>query len=335
MANAMQTALQRGMDAGSSFASSALQAKIKSKREGKIDAANRSATADAAIEMKLIDESLRTALENVPAARQVGLIKALVDKGLTDEQMDNFKSVGGDITEVKDDAIEEATKTIGSDNIETKLNKTVQQGGMRETKRTLKSPLGSKTLERVESPEELDVKEFAEKRRENMVAAKLQAPGTLRVLQQLNRMETELSEMFPDIGDVGFSGFVTRKKAEIANAVDELPETKAFQIRIKPMANKMARDIEGGRVTDQDRKIYADSFANALLEPSETNTRLASESIITLIDKLGEDKSNITPMLMQLSDIKTGTVPKVINQVLEQYPELVTDIYGENFEVVQ
>jgi hypothetical protein len=183
--------------------------------------------------------------------------------------------------------------------------------------------------------EQLIKQEYNKKIAEDVISSQATAPGTYRFMQQFERSMSELEKFDPSIGETGFSGFITRKKAELANAMDELPETKALQIRIKPMANRMARDVEGGRVTDDDRKIYADSFANAMLEPSATNVRLASESIITLIDKLDGNNEKIIPTLKQISRSNVDIMQKILGQVVEQYPELIKEVYGEEFEVIK
>ncbi len=199
-----------------------------------------------------------------------------------------------------------------------------------ETRKTV----GGLLTQRFEVPSGIKLKQELKKKQalkqqEDLFAAQKGARGTLRFAQQFKRSFEELEEFDPNVGKTGFGGFITRKKAFLAEKVDLLPETSALLIRIQPLANGMARDIEGGRVTDQDRKIYADSFANAIKSPSVTNVRLLSSSIISNLDK-GANMSNI---LIQLAEMNMDIMNNVIGQVLDQFPDLVTEIYGEGFEV--
>jgi hypothetical protein len=141
--------------------------------------------------------------------------------------------------------------------------------------------------------------------------------GTARFTKQFGRSYNELKTMFPDIGEIGYTGWMTRKGAQIANYFDQLPETKAFTVRLKPIANQMARDVEGGRITDQDRQIYADSFVNALKNPSETNIRLASEALLDLRDKGGD----ISKVVNELATSEVDIIQKIVLQVLESSPD--------------
>jgi hypothetical protein len=172
-----------------------------------------------------------------------------------------------------------------------------------------------------------------EKAAEEKAKAEKAIKPTKRFIQQFGRSLEELKKFDPSIEEVGFSGFISRKTATVANFFDNLPETKALQIQIKPLANGMAREIEGGRVTDQDRQIYADSFANALVAPGPTNTRLLSLSLISILDKGGNENGSVTSQLKDLQETGADIFNNVIIQVLEDYPELASDIFGEGFEV--
>ena len=92
------------------------------------------------------------------------------------------------------------------------------------------------------------------------------------------------------------------------------------------MANQMARDVEGGRITDQDREIYADAFSNALESPTNTNIRLASESIISLADKGGD----VTPILNSLSSTKSDLLNEISDQVYSSYPNFKRNSSSSN-----
>jgi len=172
-----------------------------------------------------------------------------------------------------------------------------------------------------------------EKTASDTAVAEKTSKGTYRFMQQFDRSIKELKSFDPEFDKVGASGWLSRKQASVAEHLDELPETSALKIQVKPMANAMAREIEGGRVTDDDRKIYADSFANGIGNPNVTNMRLMSQSIISLIDKGGDENGKITNQLQMLAKSDTDMFRGVIMQVLEDYPELAPKIYGEGFEV--
>ena len=172
-----------------------------------------------------------------------------------------------------------------------------------------------------------------EKSASDTATAEKTSQGTYRFMQQFDRSIKELRAFDPEFDKVGAGGWLSRKQALIGEKLDELPETSALKIQVLPMANAMAREIEGGRVTDQDRKIYADSFANGVNNPNVTNMRLMSQSLIGLLDKGGNENGKITSQLQQLAKSDTDMFKGVIMQVLEDYPELASQIYGEGFEV--
>lgn len=161
-----------------------------------------------------------------------------------------------------------------------------------------------------------------------------QSVGVYRFMQQFDRSYKELQAFYPAIGEEGVGGFMTRKGAQIAEALDEFPETKALKIQVLPMANAIAREIEGGRVTDQDRKIYADAFASAINFPTKTNVRNMANQIINLVDKGGNEKGLMAKQLRSLAQSDTDIFKSVIGQVLIEFPEMAKDIYGEDYEVV-
>lgn len=172
-----------------------------------------------------------------------------------------------------------------------------------------------------------------EKEASNIATAEQTSKGTYRFMQQFDRSINELRKFDKDFDKVGASGFLSRQQANLAEHLDELPETSALKIQVLPMANAMAREIEGGKVTDQDRKIYADSFANGIGNPNVTNMRLMSQSVIGLLDKGGNENGKITNQLKMLAKSDTDMFKGVIIQVLEEYPELAPQIYGEDYEV--
>jgi len=157
-------------------------------------------------------------------------------------------------------------------------------------------------------------------------AAQKSLSGTDNFLKQFDRSYNELLKANPEIGDVGLTGFMTRKGASIQNSLDMYPETKAFMVELKPLANQMARDIEGGRVTDQDRQIYADSFANTLQHPSATNIRLVSNKLLDMKNK----GANIEKVLVSLSKSNTDVMQSIVDEVLKESPELASAVFQAN-----
>jgi len=159
-----------------------------------------------------------------------------------------------------------------------------------------------------------------------------EAVSNIGFFKQFGRSYSELNKYDPNIGKVGIEGWARRKKGSIANYLDELPETKAFQAELLPKANAMARNIEGGRITDQDREIYANSFANALKHSTQTNVRLASNSLLELKRKGGD----ITPVLKEMYEADVPVIKDIVNNVLKDSPELKNSIFGvpEGWEIV-
>jgi hypothetical protein len=133
-------------------------------------------------------------------------------------------------------------------------------------------------------------------------------------VEQFGRSYNELKSSYPNIGDVGFGGLISRISAKVGTKLDQYPETQAFLRELLPLANKMARTIEGGRVTDQDRKVYADSLANTVSNPSSTNIRLVSNKLRQLKDKGGD----ITDVMRQLKESDIDVLQKIYIQT--EYP---------------
>ena len=175
-------------------------------------------------------------------------------------------------------------------------------------------------------------KVIAEQKKES-IKAENASEGTYRYMQQFQRSYDELMKYDPTIGDEGAGAWMARRGADLATHLDELPETKALKIQSLPLANGMAREIEGGRVTDSDRTIYANSLANAISFPTTVNLRNMSNKIIELLDKGGDEHGKITNQMIQLSKYNSPVFNGVIAQVLVEYPELVSKIYGEGAEV--
>lgn len=174
-----------------------------------------------------------------------------------------------------------------------------------------------------------------QKKQEDIIKAEKGSVASYRMLQQFSRSRQELVGFDPEIGKEGLGGYVRRRAAAVATAVDTLPETKAFQVQIEPFANAMAREIEGGKITDQDREIYAKSLISALRNPDTTNIRLSSSSVISMLDKGGDTTGKITNQLKQLAEQNDPIFNAMIEQVLIEYPEMAKNIYGEDYEVIE
>jgi len=134
---------------------------------------------------------------------------------------------------------------------------------------------------------------------------------TEKFIRQFELSYDELKKSHPDIGATGPGGFATRVVAGVQEKVGSFPQTSTFMRELQPKANAMARSIEGGRVTDQDRKIYADSFAGALSAPSETNIGLMANALVDAQNKGG----NITPILDVLKTSKNEVMKGVLDRV--------------------
>ena len=99
----------------------------------------------------------------------------------------------------------------------------------------------------------------------------------------------------------GPGGKLVRGLGSIANSIDLLPKSSAFISNIEVSANQMARTIEGGRVTDQDRAIYSKSLANSLTNPSAENTELLVISLRNLRNKGGDISQQVKTLLRSKS----------------------------------
>jgi hypothetical protein len=192
---------------------------------------------------------------------------------------------------------------------------TFNQGGKTQI---IKNPLGSK-----DTPAQIAQKNLS---------------GTGRFLEQFGRSYNELKTAYPEIGDVGFTGWATRGMGKVATALDNFPETKAFRVEKAPLANQMARDVEGGRVTDQDRKIYADSFADVLEHPTQTNIRLVSNKLLGLKDKGGNILNHVAELYSSDIDIMQNIALETLKSSPDIKKEVLMRVYQNNpdrFEVVK
>jgi len=119
-------------------------------------------------------------------------------------------------------------------------------------------------------------------------------PGVRRFFRSFQESIEELEEAgFGSIQDATIEGSLQRVGATIQEKTGTLPKTEAFQSGLQVAANAQARLVEGGRVTDADRAIYAKALVSAIGRSSEANIRLAVEKLLSMKDKGG----NIEPLL--------------------------------------
>jgi len=157
----------------------------------------------------------------------------------------------------------------------------------------------------------------------------------MRQLRLFDESQEEIETKIPRVGNEGFEGWLARAEASVRTSLDEFPITRALNIRAEIAANQQARDIEGGRVTDADRKIYAMGMANAMREPTMTNAVLAAESIEDLMDKYGNDLGSFTNILIQYVHSNRKVFQMIASRVLENRPELISEVYGNEYEIVE
>lgn len=194
-------------------------------------------------------------------------------------------------------------------------NPDVKREDIRVTPKPIPGQKGIAYYEASVSPEaEVVKKKEAELQRETKKSV-----GEFRgFIEQFERSYDELTGAFPSIGATGMGGYGIRSIASLGEKVGSFPETSAFLRELKPKANQMARTIEGGRVTDEDRKIYADSFANVLATPSQTNIRLVANSLINAQRKGGDISVIMGALRVSDNEIMQG----IVNEVEQNIPDL-------------
>lgn len=127
----------------------------------------------------------------------------------------------------------------------------------------------------------------------------------------------EVNEKFPGAGEATFKGKAKRWAAAIsAEQLGTLPKTEAFLKRMKPIANAQARMVEGGRVTDQDRQVYAEAMVNAVTAPDESNIILAADAIVEFHNK----GANIKPLLDDLTSQDIPITNEIVKEILRLVP---------------
>lgn len=170
---------------------------------------------------------------------------------------------------------------------------------------------------------------------ERLIGAQKSAPNTVRQIRLYVESLNELRAKIPAIEEEGLTGFAARAEAAVRTSIDEFPITRALNIRAEIIANQTARDVEGGRVTDADRKIYAMGLANAMKEPTVTNAALAAGQLSDLMLKGGNETGSITNVLIQYAYSGEKVFELITNRILENYPELIEAVYGEGTTIVE
>jgi hypothetical protein len=114
----------------------------------------------------------------------------------------------------------------------------------------------------------------------------------------------------------GIKGKATRLRGDLIDKnLDRLPISSAFSKNIEATANGMARNIEGGKITNEDREIYAKTLANSLKSPREENAELLATQLLGFRDKDGADISS------QLNAFKNSK-SKTLNRIFEVFEEI-------------
>lgn len=168
--------------------------------------------------------------------------------------------------------------------------------------------LGNTTLKNVGFSGQESV---AKKQTEAEYEAAKQLDPTDRFIRRFSEAQKEADTAFPSRGKATVKGAMQRVGVNVAQSVGVLPKTKAFSARLKTAANEMARSVEGGRVTDQDRAVYANAMANVIENPDDTNVILVSDSLLDLKNKGGD----ITPMLEKMSSSDVPILQKIAKEV--------------------
>ena len=156
--------------------------------------------------------------------------------------------------------------------------------------------------------------EVGKKNIEGQNAAQQGVSKTRLFLRGLERSQEELEKSIPGVGKKGVVGIMNRLFAKGGTALQKFPETSAFVKEILVHANQQARDIEGGRVTDQDRAIYAKAMANAIKQPSEENSILVSNALLNLRMKGGD----ISKVLDEFSSSKVDLLKDIVKRTRKE-----------------
>lgn len=162
------------------------------------------------------------------------------------------------------------------------------------------------------TPESLLLRKKEEEKIKGLVGAEKRLTGTKNFIRNFSESRNELiNSGFSDIGAANFQGLMSRVGATLQEKTGTLPKTTKFLNRLNVIANQSARDVEGGRVTDLDRQVYADAMANAIKFPDITNIGLVADSLIDLKNLGG----NIEPVLNELRDSNQDLFINIANEV--------------------
>lgn len=201
-------------------------------------------------------------------------------------------------------------------------------GGNRLKSQTVKTPFGTATIENVEDPTvegtREGLKKAATEKTEISQKAKGQLANTKSFIKNFIESKTELETKFPNLGESNLKGFAQRIAAFATEKTGALPATTAFINNSEVVANQQARDIEGGRVTDKDRSVYAKAMANAIKFPTQTNIIAVSNALIQMKNK----EANLSPIL---EEFKSSGVP-FLKDVAKRVEDSDKPIKSEDFK---
>ena len=182
-----------------------------------------------------------------------------------------------------------------------------QQNGMEQAISTEAPPMfinkpkgankyGAMEYETVDNPDYKAWQKAQEKLMKDKAGAEASLEGTRDFIRSFSESRKEIIDSgFKNVGKANMTGLGERFGAGVVEKTGTLPKTTKFINRLKVIANQTAREVEGGRITDQDRKVYADAMANAVKFPDETNIGLVSDALKDLKNKGG----NIDPILQE------------------------------------
>ena len=154
--------------------------------------------------------------------------------------------------------------------------------------------------------------------------AEKSARSQSRFIQRFSESFGEVQAALPKSGESSVAGLVQRVAAGAGANTGLLPKTQAFLRQAKKLANEQARNVEGGRITDQDRSVYAEAMASAVSAPTETNVRLVADSILDMHDK----EANIEPLLNDLISADNELLNSIASEVFRYLPEDVLRRYS-------
>jgi len=218
----------------------------------------------------------------IPTGRKAGLINSLLKTGKLKRQEQTTGLSFGQAAKLLQIQQQQQAAQAGRpkqqfETIETGLDLIQKLGALNPQGEVLERDIsGNLTTRGIEQREQATLKSKAEFQRSESVKT-----GLKDITNFVKDFELSEQEIVNVIGEealqVGPQGLVSRLVGAGAEKIDLLPKTSSFLRDLKKRANGMARAVEGGRVTDQDRSVYSDTLANTLGNPSEENTQLLSK----------------------------------------------------------